>query len=178
MDSQRVADREQIRDCLARVARGEDRRARAVLETCYWPEAKLDFGIFAGSLEEYLGWVVPGSPAVLLTLHTLGQSYIEVHGARAAVETHITSYHRIDMGAEHRDVVIFGRYLDQMEKRGDEWRINKRSMLYDWTKDFGTSVDWSNGLMGAPFLKEGATGTTQGDASEAFFSEARALPAD
>jgi len=40
-----------------------------------------------------------------------------------------------------------------MQKRDNEWRIAHRTMKYDWLNDQGRSVDWSNGLLGMPFLK-------------------------
>jgi hypothetical protein len=43
----------------------------------------------------------------------------------------LPSNHRISMGTEERDTVIGGRYLDRLEKRGNEWRIAQRTMLYD-----------------------------------------------
>jgi hypothetical protein len=165
-----LLDREAIRDCLARVARGEDRRDAELLRGAYWPDATDDHGVFVGSFQEYLAWVVPGAPAVLLTQHTLGQSLIELRGTRALVETHVTSYHRINMGADHHDLVIGGRYVDQMEQREGEWKIAKRTMLYDWQQDYGRSVDWSNGLLGMPFINAHAVGSTTGDHSSALFN--------
>jgi len=170
-DVSAIIDRESIRDCLARVARGEDRRDADLISGAYWPDATDDHGIFVGTFKEYLAWVVPGSPAVLVTLHTLGQSLIELRGDSALVETHVTSYHRIDMGAEERDLVLGGRYLDNMEKRSQEWRIAKRTMLYDWQQDFGRSVDWSSGLLGMPFLTTHAVGSARGDHSVALFKQ-------
>lgn len=164
--------REQIRDCIARLARGEDRRSAELITACYWPDASTDFGIFAGSFAEYLAWVVPGSPAIPVTQHTLGQSVIAIDGAGARVETHVTSYHRINFGKEEHDVTIGGRYLDRFEKRGNEWRIANRTMLYDWLKDFGVSVDWSQGVMGTPFSGSHYTGKAVGDFSESFFAKA------
>lgn len=164
-----IIDREKIRDCLARLSRGEDRRDAELIKASYWPDATDDHGVFVGSFAEYLAWVVPGAPSIPVTLHTLGQSLIELKGGTAAVETHITAYHRIDMGAQHRDIVIGGRYLDRMEKRGKEWRIAHRIMLYDWLRDFGESVDWSQGLLGMPFLTTHSVGSARGDHSEAFF---------
>ena len=73
------------------------------------------------------------------------------------------------MNGEHRDIVIGSRYLDQMEKRGDEWRIAQRTMLYDCMTDFGVSLDWSKGLLGMPFLKAHSVGSARGDHSETFF---------
>jgi hypothetical protein len=168
-DLDSIIDRQKISDCLARLSRGEDRRDAELLKSAYWPDATDDHGIFRGSFEEYLAWVVPGAPSVLVTLHTLGQSLIDLRGTTARVETHVTAYHRIDMGAEERDVVIVGRYLDRLEKRNEDWRIAHRTMVYDWLKDFGKSVDWSNGLLGMPFLTNHSIGAAHGDHSLTLF---------
>ena len=164
-----LLDRETIRDTLARLSRGEDRRDAALLRICYWPDATVDFGVFVGGFDDYLAWVVPGSPAIPVTLHTLGQSLIRLSGDRAAVETHVTAYHRIDMGDEERDIVLGGRYLDRLARREGEWRVAQRTMLYDWQQDFGRSVDWSQGLMGMPFLTDQTVGAAVGDPGERFF---------
>jgi SnoaL-like domain len=163
--------RERIRDCIARLARGEDRRDADRIRACYWPDSTSDYGIFEGSFDEYLAWVVPGSPAIPVTQHVLGQSVIDLQGECALAETHVVSYHRVDTGTEERDTVIGGRYLDRMEKREGEWRIAQRTMLYDWFQDLGLSIDWSQGVMGLPFSSGHYTGRAVGDYSEAFFEK-------
>lgn len=165
-----LLDREQIRDCIARLARGEDRRDAELIRAALWPEATVDLGVFAGSFDEYLAWVVPGSPAIPVTQHVLGQSVIERKGNTALVETHVSAYHRVAGDDADRDTVIGGRYLDRMDKRGDDWRIGQRTMLYDWYKDFGQSVDWSHGMMGMPLRADHYTGRAVGDYSETFFT--------
>ena len=92
-----------------------------------------------------------------------------MRGDVAAVETHVTAYHRIDMGGEERDIVLGGRYLDRMEKRGGHWRIVHRTMLYDWLSDYGKSADWTQGLLGMPFVSPHAVGRARSDYSEDFF---------
>jgi SnoaL-like domain len=164
-----LLERDRIRECVARLARGEDRRDAKLISASYWPDSTTDYGVFVGSFDQYLEWVVPGSPAIPVTQHVLGQSIIDVAGNVARVETHVTSYHRVNMGTEERDTVIGGRYLDRIEKRGAEWRIASRIMLYDWFQDFGKSVDWSKGVMGMPFSADHYTGRAVGDYSEAFF---------
>ena len=170
-DLEAMVAREKIRDCIGRVARGEDRRDAALIGAAFWPDAATDFGLFSGTFDEYLAWVVPGSPALPDTQHFLGQSVIELDGNLAHAETHVISYHRVDMGEEHRDICIGGRYLDRMERRGGQWRIADRTMLYDWSQDIGRSIDWSQGLMGAPLSAEYFSGRAVGDYSEIFFGK-------
>ena len=164
-------EREKIRDCLARLARGEDRRDAALIRASYWPDSTSDYGVFSGNFDAYLAWVVPGSPAIPVTQHVLGQSTIALDGDVARVETQVIAYHRVNVGEEERDTVIGGRYLDRMEKRAGEWRIAQRTMLYDWYQDFGRSIDWSQGVMGLPFSAGHYTGRAVGDFSESFFAK-------
>jgi hypothetical protein len=163
--------REKIRDRLARLARGEDRRDTSLITAAFWSGATVDYGIFAGSFDEYLAWVIPGSPAIPVTQHVLGQSLIEIDDETALAETHVTSYHRVNMGDVERDLMMGGRYLDRFERRQGEWRIAQRTMLYDWFRDFGVSVDWSQGLMGMPFSGGHYTGAAVKDFSEIFFGK-------
>ena len=168
---EQLLDRQDIVDCIARLARGEDRREGDTLTACFWPDATIDFGVFIGTLEQYLSWVVPGDPALPVTLHTLGQTVIQLNTDVALAETHVTSYHRVVTDGGDRDTVIGGRYLDHLDKRDGEWRIAKRTMLYDWYRDFGESVDWSQGVMGMPFSAEHYTGRGHGDFSQTFFKQ-------
>jgi hypothetical protein len=167
-----LLQREAIRNCLARLARGEDRRDAALISASYWQDSLTDYGVFKGNFDEYLAWVVPGADAITNTQHALGQSYIELDGGTAKVETQVISYHRVDMGAGERDTCIGGRYLDVFEKRSGEWRIASRTMLYDWYQDWGDAIDWSQGVMGLPFSADHFPGRAKGDYSRIFFQSA------
>jgi SnoaL-like domain len=171
-DLNALLDREKIQDCIARLARGEDRRSAEAITACYWPDSVTDFGIYKGTFKEYLAWVVPGAPAVLVTQHFLGQSLIDLRGDAARVETHVFAYHRVNTGEEERDSVIGGRYLDEMQRRGLQWRIAQRTMLYDWVQDLGLSTDWSKGMFGMPFSGGHYSGRALRDFSETFFGKA------
>ncbi|WP_334183768.1 nuclear transport factor 2 family protein [Novosphingobium sp.] len=167
---QTLLDREAIRDCVARLARGEDRRSADLIRSCWWPEARFDYGVYAGDFDAYLAWVVPGADAIKNTQHLIGQSVIELDGDSARAESHVFSYHRVDMGEGDRDTCIGGRYLDTFEKRGGEWCIADRVMLYDWEQDWGAAADWSKGVMGYPFTAEHFPGRAKGDFSERWFA--------
>jgi hypothetical protein len=81
----------------------------------------------------------------------------------------VTACHRLAGDDGDRDAVIGGRYLDRMDRRGTQWRIAHRTMLYDWSRDLGESIDWSQGLMGLSFSDGHYTGRSAGDHSETFF---------
>lgn len=165
-----------IRNCVVRLARGEDRRNAALISSAYWSDATIDFGTFAGDFATYLGFVVPGDPALPCTVHFLGQTHVELDGDTARAETLVSSYHRIDTGNGHTDSTIGGRYLDTFERRANEqgdseWRIVSRVMLTDYITNTGTSADWAEGVMGAPFTAEHYSGRAHGDYSEVFFGK-------
>jgi hypothetical protein len=170
-DLRAMLDRDRIRDCLVRLARGEDRRDAAIISASLWPDSITDYGVFKGSFDAYLAWVVPGADAITNTQHVLGQSFIDLDGDSAKVETQVISYHRVDMGDGERDTCIGGRYLDRMEKCDGVWRIAERTMLYDWFQDWGAAIDWSQGVMGMPFSAPHFSGRSVGDYSETFFGK-------
>ncbi|TKV41334.1 hypothetical protein A0U87_21805 [Sphingobium sp. MP9-4] len=167
---QAVVDHHAIRACLARLARGEDRRDATLIRQCWWPQARFDYGVYSGDFEAYLAWVVPGAEAIANTQHLLGQSHVEIEGDQARAETHVLSYHRVIIEGEARDTCIGGRYLDLLAKREGVWRIAERTMLYDWEQDWGAAADWTSGVMGYPFTAGHFTGRAHGDFSLAWFA--------
>jgi hypothetical protein len=163
--------RDQIRECLARLARGEDRRDATLISASLWQDSITDYGMFKGAFDEYLAWVVPGADAITNTQHVLGQSHIELDGDKANVETQVISYHRVEFGTGEQDTCIGGRYLDRFEKRDGTWRIAARTMLYDWYQHWGDAIDWSQGVMGLPFSGEHFSGRSHGDFSKVCFGK-------
>jgi hypothetical protein len=165
-----LIDREAIRDVIARVARGEDRRHEGLLRSAFWGGATIDFGVMSGTFDDYLTWCVPGSADITVTQHMLGQSMISLRSDKAKAETYVQSYHRVKAEGNERDTAMGGRYLDTLEKRDGEWRIAARIMLYDYDLDIGPAVDISRGLMGMPFAADHYTGRSDGDFSETWFA--------
>ena len=175
-DLKAFLDREAVRNCVVRLARGEDRRSESLIKSCWWPDASFDYGVYGGEFAAYLAWVVPGADAIKNTQHVLGQTHVELLGDTAKAETYVISYHRVDMGgvAGEHDTCIGGRYLDTLARRDGEWRIADRVMLYDWEQDWGNAADWSKGVMGYPFTADHFPGHAKGDFSEGFFSGEKA----
>ena len=89
--------KEDIRDCLRRYARGVDRADRDLLKGTYWPEAtESHAGRFEGLAHDFVEGVLPQLlEGKGLAQKLLGQSYIELLGEHANVETYFFSYNRI-----------------------------------------------------------------------------------
>lgn len=58
-----------------------------------------------------------------------------------------------------------------MDKIDSDWRIARRSMIYDWHQDVGNAVDWSSGLMGMPLDAATHCGRAHRDPSERFLDD-------
>lgn len=161
-------EKERIRSCLTRYCRAVDRRDFDLLYTTYWPGAIDDHVVFVGPVEEYVPWVKQVLDAMVLTQHNLGHSYFEMHGDIAMVETCFTAFHRVPVDGVDRDIMLGARYVDRMEKRGDEWRIAHRILVQDWMQDAGPSINWGNGALGMKFVHDRGVGRSHGDASVEF----------
>lgn len=144
------ADREAIRDCIFRYARGVDRADVEMLRSAYWPDAIDEHaGLFSGPASEFIDNAAEGLSKIGQTVHVVANILIRLDGDRAAVESY---YYAIHGGQEIdgvvRDFVGAGRYLDRFERRGDEWRIIHRVVAIDWYRDFPDTMDWAVGPFG------------------------------
>lgn len=147
--SQEIADREAVRDCLMRYCRGVDRCDKELLHSAYWPGAIDDHGVFNGTAEDFIEFLIPVMQSMDQTMHLLGNILIDILGNKANVETYFQAYHGVPGESEdYQDIVVLGRYVDKFEKRGDEWRIARRVVIIDAYRHFPDSADWSQPLFG------------------------------
>lgn len=124
-------DREKIRAVVTNYCRGVDRMDRALLLSCYHPDAIDDHGFFVGGPEAFWEWVnryhnnAQATHQHIITNHTC-----EIDGDIAHSETYWMM-----AGMDARDFTLSiggGRYIDRMEKRGGEWRIAARKCVSEW----------------------------------------------
>jgi hypothetical protein len=146
--TEELADREAIRDCLYRYRSGIDRCDEDMLRSAYWPDATDHHLDFFGTREELIAWALPALRGMDQTMHLIGNILIRLHGATASVESYYYGFHRISDGTATRDTIGAGRYLDQFERRGDEWRIARRHVVVDWFREYADSADWARGPFG------------------------------
>jgi len=105
-----LADRESIRDCLMRYCRGVDRLDIEMLKEVYWPDSIDDHILFKGSGEKFIEFVEPILAAMHMTMHKLGNIFIEIDGNIARVESYFDATHVLpdDNGVPY-DLVLGGR---------------------------------------------------------------------
>jgi SnoaL-like domain len=137
---QAMVDKSEISHVLASFARGLDRVDENLLRSVLHPDATLDFGpgIFQGTGNDYVHWVLGVLHGVKSSHHVLAQSRIELSGDAAQAETYFTTHFRIEKSIGREDVFVGGRYLDRMERRpsgpGGLWKIMHRKQVIDWVR--------------------------------------------
>ncbi|MFM7404950.1 MAG: nuclear transport factor 2 family protein [Erythrobacter sp.] len=131
------ADRFAIQDLAALYMRGLDRLDGDLLAAQFWPEARLEYGIYSGGPAEFATFCMAALKDHDRNQHMLGQHLIDFTGADEAFgEVYYQAYHRTtDEAGAKRDLVIAGRYVDRYERRVGIWKIAYRSELVDWLRD-------------------------------------------
>ncbi len=132
----------EIEDTLFRYARAVDRRDWDALRACFQEDATDEHGEFAGGPGQFIDWVSNRHANVPFSMHFLGNCLIEFLDDRSAVaETYFVAIQRREAHstAEDKngstDLEVFGRYCDRFENRDGAWRIAKRKVVYDSTRN-------------------------------------------
>lgn len=135
---QRLIDREEIRDLLARYARGVDRADWDLVRAVYHEDAYDDHGAYKGGVEGFIAFLEERSRPLPQSMHFLGNCLIEFASDEvAAVETYFMTAHTLlprtlPDGSEEpvpSQLSSYGRYVDRMERRGGPWRIAHRTVV-------------------------------------------------
>lgn len=132
-----LLDREAIRDCLYRYCRGIDRADEAALRSSYWSDAHDNHGAYRGSAEGFIRLALGVFMTGPRNIHQITNILIEfICPAEAAVESYFSALQRgPDKDGEARQMLLCGRYCDLFQKREGEWRIAKRTVVYDWLEE-------------------------------------------
>ncbi len=134
-DLQGLADREAIRDCLYRYCRGIDRRDEAALRSAYWPDATDRHGAYQGSASGFIDDALEKLQGAGRMVHQVSNILIELKGDQAAVESYFLALQAgRDAAGQTVETLLCGRYVDRFERRGGEWRVAARTVVYDWMR--------------------------------------------
>lgn len=133
----RLADRQDILDCLTRFCRGMDRFDRELYLSAFHDDAELAAGPFVGDAAGCWDWAMPmHRDGQVLTHHLLLNHSVEIDGDTAHSETYyqfVARNHPFEQGGGETVMLAGGRYVDRFERRGGEWRIALRTNLIEWS---------------------------------------------
>ena len=131
---QALLDREAIRECLYRYCRGIDRADESALRSAYWQDATDCHGAWNGSATGFIDQALPRLRTGGRRVHQISNISIDLHDDVAAVESYFLAL-QAPGGTTGQQTLLCGRYVDRFERRGDEWRIAARTVVYDWIEE-------------------------------------------
>ena len=67
-------------------------------------------------------------------VHAISNILIELHGDAAAVESSFLALQQTAAAAT-LETFLCGRYVDRFERRGGQWRVAHRTVVYDWIEE-------------------------------------------
>jgi hypothetical protein len=128
-----LLDKQAIGEVIARYARTLDWLDDAGQASCYWPDAAIDYGFFKGSAADFVPVVMAIERRSQRRWHMLGGLIVRLTSpARAEAESYGIATGVREVDGAWTGTMYGGRYLDDFEKRGGEWRISSRRYILDW----------------------------------------------
>ena len=129
---EQLSDLECIRACALRYCRGVDRLDPEAMKSAYWPEANDNHGTYNGPAYPFVEHCMTAHLRWRFTQHCILNHAIELDSATSA-RGEVYNVTFLLQQAEDVLDTWHGRYLDQYEKRADEWRIIDRVCVHEGT---------------------------------------------
>jgi hypothetical protein len=132
----KLLDRQDIEDCLARIARGADRFDRELYLSGCHAGAQVSVGGQTRLAEEsFEGGKEMHAQGTIATLHCLSTMNCDINGDVAHAETyHIYCARTLDDSTW----AATGRYVDQFERRDGVWGLVFRHISVEWVGQMST----------------------------------------
>ena len=127
---QEVFDRIEIDDLLTRYATAIDTKDYELLDSCFVPDADIDYvssGGIAGKYPEVRAWLEKALAIFPVTLHSLSNSEITLDGDRAQGKTLVTNPMCMrDAEGQQTIFTVYAYYEDELVRTDQGWRIARR----------------------------------------------------
>ncbi len=102
-----------------------------LLESLFWPDATIDFGdVFRGDRAAFMPFVIALEEGYTRRLHLFSGARIALYGHEAEAEAGSVTHVRSVNGATRTDDILWGRYIFQLARRGDEWRFTRLHYMF------------------------------------------------
>jgi len=130
LSTREISDRLQINDLLIRYTVAIDQKDWALLDTCFTPDAHLDYtsaGGIAGDYPKVRAWLEAALVPFRVTVHAITNSVVEVDGDRATARTYVHNPMTFPKPDGSTHVFTVGAYYnDRLVWTDDGWRIRER----------------------------------------------------
>ena len=120
LSPEEVSDRLEIQDLLVRYTRAIDARDFALLDTCFLPDADVDYttsGGVAGKYPEVRAWLEKALAPFAAMVHFIGNTTVEIDGDRASARTYVVN----PMGFANPEggmhvFTVYAEYVDELAR--------------------------------------------------------------
>lgn len=138
--------KQDLHELVARYCIGVDRRDRALLESLWWPEATMDFGLFTGPATDFCALISADNPALEMSFHFTSNELFEIDGDLASGHSYVIGMSALLNNGEATQHVASGRYLDSFARRDGVWKFTKRLFVMDMNINQPSSAIWNRGI--------------------------------
>jgi hypothetical protein len=128
---QELLDKQAITEVLYQYCRGADRCDEELMMSCYHPNATDQHNFFSGNGQEFCKHAISTLRKLRSSNHRVSNILIELDGGRAFAESYVHIVHRPVIDEKAIELHHYGRYLDVLERRDNEWKILHRHYVQD-----------------------------------------------
>lgn len=123
-----ILEKMEISELMWRYCRAVDRHDNDLLEQVFWPDCEINYtNLFSGNRADFLAWANPHHEELYINhQHHVTSQIIDVDGETAHGEHYCIVFLQ---RADGSILLSSGRYLQQFERRGGEWRILVREFM-------------------------------------------------
>jgi hypothetical protein len=127
-----LLDKQAIAETVYRYCRGVDRLDADEILSAYFEDGYDDHGELKGTAGEFVEQLIPLlRERYLSTSHNICNQLIEITGDTMLCESYLIAVHLTASGGQEYQEVVYGRYVDRLERRGGQWRIVHRVVVLD-----------------------------------------------
>jgi len=130
MSLEEISDRIEIQDLLTRYTVAIDEKDWEKLDTCFTPDAKVDYttsGGIKGNYPEVRAWLEKALAPFTMTQHLISNTTVTLDGDKATTRTYV--YNPMGLPKKDGSLHIFtvgAYYNDDLVRTPDGWRIADR----------------------------------------------------
>lgn len=127
---QEISDRLEISDLLTRYTRAIDTKDFELLDTCFTPDAFVDYtssGGVKGAYPEVRAWLAKALAPFAAMMHFVGNSTVELDGDEARTRTYVINPMAVPAdGGKRHAFTVCAHYVDKLVRTPQGWRIAER----------------------------------------------------